>query len=146
MPPLDVATIMQSSAKHTHFYVCGPRLYMERIQAIARDSGVGDDHFHLEHFGAEIDPDGEPFTVVAELSRRVIEVGTGETILAALRREGIYVETACQNGVCGTCLTEVTEGRPDHRDLILTDAEKASNQRIAVCCSRSKTKVLRLRI
>ena len=145
-PALDVATIVQSAAKHTHFYVCGPRPYMERIQAIARAGGVGDDHFHLEHFGAEIDPDGEPFTVVAELSGRVVEVGRGETILAALRREGIYVETACQNGVCGTCVTEVTEGRPDHRDLILTDAEKAANQRIAVCCSRSRTKVLRLRV
>jgi len=119
---------------------------MDYIQAAARDHGVESDRFHLEHFGSEISADGEPFSVIAELSGRVIQVGRDETILAALRREGIHVETACQNGVCGTCLTEVTEGRPDHRDMVLTDAEKASNQRITVCCSRSKTKVLKLRI
>jgi len=145
-PALDVGELMRSAPSGTHFYVCGPRAYMDYIQAAARDHGVESDRFHLEHFGSEISADGEPFSVIAELSGRVIQVGSDETILAALRREGIHVETACQNGVCGTCLTEVTEGRPDHRDMVLTDAEKASNQRIAVCCSRSKTKVLKLRI
>ena len=76
----------------------------------------------------------------------MFEVEGHETILAALQRHGIHVETACRNGVCGSCLTEVTEGRPDHRDMVLTDTEKAANSRIAVCCSRSKSKVLKLRI
>jgi vanillate O-demethylase ferredoxin subunit len=119
---------------------------MDHVQAIATAQRIGPDRFHKEHFGAEIDVNGEPFQVVAELSGQVVEVGAQETILAALQRSGIQVETACRNGVCGTCLTEVIEGRPDHRDMVLTDEEKASNDRIAVCCSRSKSKVLRLLI
>ncbi|MGM7387356.1 oxidoreductase, partial [Acinetobacter baumannii] len=33
----------------------------------------------------------------------------------------------------------VIEGEPDHRDVYFTDEEKASNEQILVCCSRSKT-------
>jgi ferredoxin len=56
------------------------------------------------------------------------------------------VQVSCQSGVCGTCLTRLLEGMPDHRDLVQTDLEKASNARITVCCSRSKTKTLVLDI
>ena len=89
---------------------------------------------------------GQPFTVIADLSARIIEVAGDETILTALRRHGISVETSCQNGVCGSCLTKVIEGRPEHRDMVLTDAEKAANDVIAVCCSRSKSRVLKLHV
>jgi vanillate monooxygenase ferredoxin subunit len=44
--------------------------------------------------------------------------------------------------VCGTCLVNVVEGMPDHRDSVQTETEKASNQRITICCSRSKTRRL----
>jgi ferredoxin len=55
---------------------------------------------------------------------------------------GIDMPTACRNGVCGSCLMRVIEGRPDHRDMVLTDAEKSENDRIALCCSRSRSAVL----
>jgi vanillate O-demethylase ferredoxin subunit len=65
-----------------------------------------------------------------------------EAILAALARKGIAVPTSCQNGVCGSCLTPMVDGKPDHRDLVLTDMEKAANESIAACCSRSQTRRL----
>ena len=46
---------------------------------------------------------------------------------------------SCEQGVCGTCMCDVIEGEPDHRDVYFTDEEKASNEQILVCCSRSKT-------
>ena len=97
---------------------------------------------HQEHFAAEIDSEGDAFEVIAAKSGKRISVQSGETILEALETAGITVETSCQNGVCGSCLTQVLEGTPDHRDLVQTDAEKASNERITVCCSRSKSKQL----
>ncbi len=69
-----------------------------------------------------------------------------ESILSALTRVGIRVETSCRNGVCGSCLTGVIEGKPDHRDMVLTAIEKAQNDRVAVCCSRSQTAILVLAI
>jgi vanillate O-demethylase ferredoxin subunit len=39
--------------------------------------------------------------------------------------------------VCGTCLTPVIDGLPDHRDIYQSDEEKAKNDQITICCSRS---------
>jgi len=141
---LDASQALRGIPDGTRVYVCGPNGFMDYVADMAKQSGVPADRFHKEHFGAEIDVTGEPFTLVARMSGKSVEVGSGETIVAALNRIGIEVETACQNGVCGTCLTRVIEGRPDHRDIVLTDIEKASNERIAACCSRSLSRTLTL--
>lgn len=130
---------MLSHTPNCHAYICGPKGYMNFITNSLEMVGLAVDNIHIEHFSAEIDVDGDPFEVIAQKSGTTIQVGPKETILAALNREGISVPTSCQNGVCGSCLTPVIEGKPDHRDLVLTDTEKASNTRIAVCCSRSQT-------
>jgi vanillate O-demethylase ferredoxin subunit len=64
---------------------------------------------------------------------------TGQTIYQALAEVGIDIEISCEQGVCGTCLCDVLEGEPDHRDVYLTADEKAANDTILVCCSRSKS-------
>lgn len=46
---------------------------------------------------------------------------------------------SCEQGVCGTCLTRVIEGIPDHKDLYLTPEEQAANDQFTPCCSRSKS-------
>jgi ferredoxin len=119
---------------------------MDYVAGAALIAGIPKEQVHQEHFAAEIDVNGDPFAVIAARSGRRIEVGPAETILAAVTRAGYHVETGCRNGVCGSCLTRVVEGRPDHRDMVLTDAEKAENNRIAVCCSRSKSRVIVLDI
>ena len=101
---------------------------------------------HLERFGAEINTDGAPFTVVAARSKVSFEVQPGERIAAKLMAHGIEVPMSCQSGVCGTCVTRVIDGMPDHRDHVQTASEKASNRTITVCCSRSKTRRLVLDI
>lgn len=142
----DASHAFQEMPEGSQVYVCGPNGFMDYIADIAKQSGVPANRLHKEHFGAEIDVTGEPFALVARKSGKSVEVASGETIVAALNRIGIEVETACQNGVCGTCLTKVIEGRPDHRDIVLTDIEKASNERIAACCSRSLSRTLILDI
>ena len=66
-----------------------------------------------------------------------MEVGAKETIVQALARVGVEVPVSCEQGVCGTCLTRVIEGRPDHRDMYQTDEEKIENTQMTLCCSRS---------
>ena len=75
------------------------------------------------------------------LARRGQEIDAlaGETIIDALARHGVQVDMLCQQGVCGTCLTEVLEGVPDHRDSFLTDDERRANDKIMLCCSRART-------
>lgn len=138
----DIPSCLEAASQGTQIYICGPNGYMDFVQSSALKAGLDPLHIHVEHFGAEIDVDGDPFEVVAQKSGVTLNVGPKETILHALNCAGIAVPTSCENGVCGSCLTPILAGTPDHRDLVLTDGEKASNDRIAVCCSRSKTKRL----
>tara|TARA_B110000977_G_scaffold199159_1_gene285756 strand:+ start:456 stop:731 length:276 start_codon:yes stop_codon:yes gene_type:complete len=86
------------------------------------------------------------FTIVAEKSGKSFIVGADESILDALFDNDIDVAFSCENGLCGTCLTRVVGGTPDHRDMCQTEEEKARNDRIAVCCSRALTSELVLDI
>ncbi|MEP4037901.1 cytochrome P450 [Pseudophaeobacter sp.] len=138
----DLAGVIAQLKPSDNIYLCGPLGYMDFVVSMAKQAGLKDEHIHLEHFGAEIDSTGDPFEVYLAKSDKTLHVAPTDTILDALNNVGIPVSTACQNGVCGSCLTTVLEGQPDHRDLVQTDAEKAKNDRITVCCSRSKTKLL----
>jgi tetrachlorobenzoquinone reductase len=82
------------------------------------------------------------FTVVLAKSNRTVFVEEGRTILETLIDEGINCSYSCMEGVCGTCETRVLEGVPDHRDLVLNDAEKAAGKTMMICCSRAKTPAL----
>jgi vanillate O-demethylase ferredoxin subunit len=73
---------------------------------------------------------------------RVIDVAPEMTVIAALAQAGVEVPTSCEQGVCGTCLTRVLSGEPDHRDTYLMDEEKAANDQFLPCCSRSKSPML----
>ena len=74
----------------------------------------------------------------------VIEAQTGETVLDALLAAGQQPLYSCRSGVCGTCETRVLRGTPDHRDLVLGDAEKAACDRMMICCSGALTPELEL--
>ncbi|QPF95074.1 oxidoreductase [Bradyrhizobium commune] len=126
-------------ADDVHLYVCGPDGFMASVIAAAERLGYGAAQIHREYFKADFDRTGEAFEVVLARSNRRIAVDAGSTIVAALARAGVKIETSCEEGICGTCLCNVLAGLPDHRDVYLTDEEKAANDQMLVCCSRSKT-------
>ena len=64
------------------------------------------------------------------------------SVVQALAEAGVVVQTSCEQGVCGTCLTRVLDGVPDHRDLYLTPEEQAANDQFTPCCSRARTPLL----
>ncbi|KQY72497.1 MULTISPECIES: PDR/VanB family oxidoreductase [Ensifer] len=130
----------------THLYVCGPQGFMDWLIGAAQSAGYASDHIHREYFGANVDLTGGSFEVEARASGISVTVGPGDTIAKALAKVGIDVEVKCEEGVCGTCLTEIIEGVADHRDMFLTDEEKAQNAEMTVCCSRAKSRKLVLNI
>jgi ferredoxin-NADP reductase len=109
-----------------HLYVCGPNGFMDFVTHAAQRLGWAEDTVHLERFGAEVNTDGAPFTVVAARSQVTFDVQPGERIAEKLIEHGIAVRMSCQSGVCGTCVTRVIDGMPDHRDHVQTASEKAS--------------------
>lgn len=143
---LDLVKVLGQGEGGVHMYTCGPSGFMDWVINGARQQGYAEDHIHKEYFQVEVDASGESFEVVAARSGKTVQVAEGQSILEALAGVGIKIEISCEQGVCGTCLCDVLEGEPDHRDVYLTDEEKAGNDQILVCCSRAKSKKLVLDI
>ncbi len=139
---LDLPALLGGAAPGTHLYVCGPAGFMGWVIGEAGRLGLPPERIHREYFQTEAATGGGAFDVVARRSGRRVRVEDGETIVQALARVGVAVTMSCEQGVCGTCLCTVLEGTPDHRDVFLTEEEKADNDQILLCCSRSKSETL----
>lgn len=132
---------LQSPAERDHAYACGPGAFMDAVSDIAKPLW-GPDRVHFEHFqpAASVPAtEDTAFEVELRKSGMVCTVLPGETIVQALEFAGCPVDVSCEQGVCGTCLTRVLEGRPDHRDSYLSDAERAKGDLMLVCVSRAQS-------
>ncbi len=135
---LDIQRIIADAPPDAHLYCCGPKPMLEAFEGAA--AGRPKERIHVEYFSAKGDvASAGGFTVELAQSGKVIEVPPGSTILEALNAAGIDAMFSCQEGVCGACITTVISGIPDHRDTVLTDRERANNDRITICCSGSKS-------
>ena len=133
----DPARNLPGPQPDVHLYVCGPKGFMDWIIGSAKAAGWQDECIHCEYFSAEVDTTGDSFVVEARRSGKTFIVASGQSIAAMMIEAGIDIPLSCEQGVCGTCLVDVIEGTPDHRDLFQTDEERASNKQITPCCSRS---------
>jgi len=134
---LDLARDLPAPGPDTHLYVCGPQGFMDWVIASAQAAGHAPANVHREYFSAEVDTSGASFEVVAQRSGLTVTVGPEDTIAKALAKAGVKIEVKCEEGVCGTCVTDVLEGTPDHRDKFLTEDEREEGTMICACCSRS---------
>lgn len=141
---LDLDALLAPPPSGTHLYVCGPKGFMDAVLSIARKNSWPEDRLHCEFFAAGVSTsvDGEAFRVRLASSGKVVVVPADKTVVQALAEHGVEVPTSCEQGVCGTCLTRVLEGEPDHRDLFLTPQEHAVNDQFTPCCSRAKSAML----
>lgn len=138
---LDVAEVVRAAPPGSHLYCCGPLPMLEAFEQATKD--LVRERIHVEYFTAKEPAAREGgFKVVLARSGRELAVPPGKTILDALRDSGIDAPYSCTEGVCGTCETRVLEGIPDHRDLVLTGAARASNKTVMICCSGSKSEKL----
>lgn len=138
---LDVRAVLASQPPGTHLYVCGPTGFMDAMLAAARDASWPEEQLHREYFGAapaDTSHDSS-FEVQIASTGAVIRVEADRSVVEALAAAGIELPTSCEQGVCGTCLTRVIAGTPDHRDLYLTPLEQQRGDQFTPCCSRAKS-------
>jgi len=136
----DLSGSLASLSPHTHVYCCGPTGMLEAFRTGAQAAGIAADHVHYEYFSSDVESATEGgYVVVLNQSGAEIAVNPGQTILQALVDHGINIPYSCEEGICGACETRVIEGTPDHRDMVLTDAEKQANKTMMVCCSGAKS-------
>lgn len=135
----DARAALGTPRDDTHVYVCGPTGFMDHVLETARALGWPDERLHREYFaGAAIDHSSDDaFEIVLGRSGRVVRVASDQSVAEALVAAGVPLEVSCEQGVCGTCMTRVLAGKPDHRDMYLTDKERARSDCFMPCCSRS---------
>ncbi|HLH48841.1 MAG TPA: PDR/VanB family oxidoreductase [Roseiarcus sp.] len=137
--------ILSAPGRDDVIYLCGPNPFMDVVRSSAEQANWPARSLVLEHFSAEppkLTPGDSEFVV--RLAKRGIEllVPSGKTIISVLREAGIEIKTSCEQGVCGTCLTAVIDGEPEHNDVFLSDEERESGRLMTPCVSRAKSKLL----
>lgn len=136
---LRCGEVLATAPAGAHLYVCGPKGFMDHVIETARSSGWPEDRIHREFFQAT--PVGHAADGSFEIqlkSGRIVRVAADQTAAQALLDSGVEIPLSCEQGVCGTCLTRVLDGVPDHRDMFLSDEEHAANDCFTPCCSRAR--------
>lgn len=144
---LDLEALLADPLPGQHLYICGPQGFIQA--ALMAASHWPEGQVHREFFGAATPAPrsgDDAFEVELASCGRRVPVAAGQTMLEALRGAGVELQTSCEQGVCGTCLTRVLAGAPDHRDLYLTPEEQAGGDQVLPCCSRSRSAVLVLEL
>jgi len=120
-----------------HVYTCGPDRYMQGVMDAAEAGGYPEEARHLEYFSPPEQPEYEnhEFTLRLARSGREIRVSADEAATDALREAGVHVDVKCSDGICGVCKCGVISGEVEHRDFVLSKAQRADQ--MILCQSRA---------
>ena len=132
---------LRAATSRDQLYLCGPAPFMDRFTALATGFGWALAQVHREHFGAALSTTttDRAFEVELASTGQVVTVPAQVSIAHALHQAGIAVPVSCEQGICGACLTGVLAGEPEHRDSVLSPAERAASHKLVLCCSRSRS-------
>ncbi len=137
---LDIAAVLKTTAPDTHIYVCGPKGMIEAVQRLADAAGFPKDQVHFELFNSPATQTGDSaFEIEIASSGKTYTVPSDKTIIEILEDAGEDPIYDCARGDCGICQTGVLSGDIDHRDVVLSDAEKAAGDMMQICVSRAKS-------
>ena len=144
---IDLVTTLREYELGTHLYCCGPLSFMAATKAASEHWPFGTVHF--EYFTVQQDEDlkrkvNTPFKVRIDSTGQVFDISSDQTIIEVLRANGIPVDTECEDGYCGTCITPYVSGEPEHRDSVLDEEDRDGF--VMICCARSYSPVLVLDI
>lgn len=140
---LDV--LLDRPNPNDQIYMCGPGPFMDVICDTAVTAGWNSASVFYELFSAappEVPLDGADFIVRLNSTGEEFVVSPEQSIVDVLRDGGHEIETSCEQGICGTCVTRCLEGDPDHHDMYLSDQEHDEERLFTPCVSRAKTKYL----
>jgi ferredoxin-NADP reductase len=134
---LDLDTLLMDLGPATLVYCCGPEQLLAAVEQRCPASRL-----RVERFAARPRQDAargaeREFELVLQHSGCALKVQPGQSILQAMEEHGFDAPNSCREGICGTCETKVIDGLPDHRDSLLSDAERAANETMMICVGRA---------
>ncbi|MBO6885235.1 MAG: 2Fe-2S iron-sulfur cluster binding domain-containing protein, partial [Marivita sp.] len=132
----DLDALLPDYMGGQHIYTCGPDLYMNAVMEAAERKGFPDDAKHLEYFAVPELPEYEnhPFTLTLS-DGRSFNVPADQTATDVLNANGVAVDVKCSDGICGVCKARVLSGAVEHRDFVLSKAQR--QDKIILCQSRA---------
>ena len=134
---LDVSQILSSAAPGAVFYICGPSRLIDAFNVQAKALNIAPERIRFERFAALKSDQDRAIRVELRKSKKVIEVKPEQSVLHAVRAAGIDAPAECEVGNCGSCTTRVLGGQVEHRDSILSEAEKQHS--MCICVSRASS-------
>jgi vanillate O-demethylase ferredoxin subunit len=144
---LDVDALLETRQPGARLYCCGPAGLMGAVRKAALRHGWPGEKLHFESFTAQgvntaLGLENSEFEVAIRSTGVVLPVPNGQSVLNVLRLNGLQVPSECEAGTCGTCLTGICEGEPEHRDSFFTGPEQAGSKRMLICVSRARSRRL----
>jgi ferredoxin-NADP reductase len=141
----NLESALSEPGQNTLVYCCGPEGLLSAVEDACKT--WPEDSLHVERFSAKAHEEPsegalESFEVECQGSGQTLTVPPDKTVYQVCEDAGVDVLGSCMEGVCGTCESDVLEGEPDHRDSVLDDAEKARNDTMMICVSRSRSERL----
>lgn len=98
---------------HKQIFICGPQVFMDSVQAIAKDCGLEQDALQLEQFGS---PTQSTFKseksgqVQFQQAGKSIPSNGDKSLLELAEQAGLQPKFGCRNGICCECKCERPEG------------------------------------
>ena len=120
-----------------HLYTCGPDRYMTAVIDAGARNGWPEEALHLEYFSVPETPEYEnhDFTLKLAKSGREIKVAADQIPTDALLAAGVHIDVKCGDGICGVCKCDIVSGEVEHRDFVLSKAQRQHS--IILCQSRA---------
>ncbi|SFX32222.1 PDR/VanB family oxidoreductase [Marinospirillum alkaliphilum] len=141
---INLADLSANPRPGVHFHVCGPEAFNEAVIHACKQAGWPAEQLHTEYFVGSTVDSGTDDCFEVQLARSGINltIPADRSVAEVLIDHDVDLLTSCEQGICGTCITRVLDGIPEHRDRYLTEEEKATNDCFTPCCSRSRSRVL----
>jgi len=137
-------------------FMCGPGPYMTAAHNVLMELGVPVEHIHQESF--VIEPVAQPLSVVPDAleaggssdgvapeagaamiifakSGKEVRCDPGVTVLEAATEAGISIRSACGQGLCGTCKSDLVSGSVDMQHAGGIRPREIAAGKFLPCCS-----------
>ncbi len=142
LPRQQLKEILPAYHEDYCLYCCGP----DRMMKAFLEAGEAwqPDQLQYEHFsGVVVDNALFPsYSIELRRSDKTVWVEAGQSPLQALLEAGVDIDHACEGGICGACAVPWCEGKPLHRDKVLTEEERRHSVILCVAGCESKKMVL----
>lgn len=143
---LDLGALLRALPADCVVYVCGPARLIDAVNAIAEKLQIPSERIRFERFSADSSAGDKSFELTLAQSGQVIEVPADKSPLDALLDAGVDMPYSCKSGNCRTCAVKVVDGDVAHRDAVLTEDERNTEQLFCPCVSRAQGDKLTLDI